>query len=45
VLADLLGELDELAQGYARAADRARVAGLACEAAFEAVRVPSNGGQ
>jgi len=39
VLADLLGELDELAQGYAREADHARVAGLACEAAFDAVRL------
>jgi len=38
VLADLLGELDELAQGYAREADARRVAGLACEAAFDAVR-------
>jgi len=38
VLAELLGELDELAQGYAREADRSRIAGLACEAAFDAVR-------
>jgi len=38
VLADLLGELDELAQVYAREADRSRVAGLACEAGFDALR-------
>jgi len=45
VLADLLGELDELAQGYAREADARRVAGLACEAAFDAVRLQDSGGK
>jgi len=38
MLAELLGELDELAQVYAREADRARVAGLACEAGYESLR-------
>jgi len=45
MLAELLGELDELAQVYAREADRARVAGLACEAGFDALRVQHNGGE
>jgi len=45
MLAELLGELDELAQGYAREADRARVAGLACEAAFDSLRIQHNGGE
>jgi len=38
MLAQLLGELDELAQVYAREADRARVAGLACEAGYGNLR-------
>lgn len=37
VLAELLGELDGLAESYASAADRARVAGLACERAYESL--------
>jgi len=37
VLAELLGELDGLAESYAAAADRARVAGLACERAYDSV--------
>jgi len=39
VLAELLGDLDELAQGYAAEADRRRIAGLACESAYDGVRV------
>jgi len=38
VLAELLGELDDLAESYAAAADRARIAGLACERAYESVK-------
>jgi len=38
VLAELLGELDELAAVFAFEADRRRVAGLACEKAYEMVR-------
>jgi len=37
VLAELLGELDGLAESYAAAADRARVAGFACERAYESI--------
>jgi len=39
VLAQLLGEADELAQGFAAAADANRLAGLACERAYEAARL------
>jgi len=38
VLAELLGDLDTLAQDYAAEADRRRIAGLACEAAWERLR-------
>jgi len=38
VLAELLGELDELAESYAAEADRRRAAGLACEAGYERIR-------
>jgi len=38
VLANLLSEADQLAQGFAREADQQRVAGLACESAYEAAR-------
>jgi len=38
VLAELLGELDELAAVFASEADRRRIAGLACEKAYEQVR-------
>jgi len=41
VLAELLGDLDELAQGYAAEADRRRIAGLACESAYDGVRIAS----
>jgi len=41
VLAELLGEADQLAEHFATEADRNRLAGLACERAYEAVR---NGG-
>jgi len=37
VLADLLGELDGLAESYAAAADRARIAGHACERAYDSL--------
>lgn len=37
VLADLLGELDGLAESYAAAADRARITGLACERAYDSL--------
>lgn len=38
VLADLLAESDDLAAIYAATADRNRIAGLTCEAAYDAVR-------
>jgi len=38
VLAELLREADALAQGFAAEADARRVAGKACERAYEAVR-------
>jgi len=38
VLADLLGEADQLAQQFATEADRNRLAGKACESAYEAAR-------
>jgi len=38
VLAQLLGELDALAELHAATADRGRIAGLACEAAWERLR-------
>ncbi len=34
MFAELLGEIDEMAEVYAAEADRRRVAGLACEAAY-----------
>ena len=42
VLAELLGELDQLAGAFAESADRNRVAGDACEAAYDAVRLHAN---
>ena len=42
VFAELLGELEELAGAYAAEAGRARIAGLACEAAYS---VLANGGK
>ena len=42
VLAELLGELDQLAGAFAESADRNRVAGEACEAAYGAVRLHAN---
>jgi len=41
VLAELLGEADELAGAFAESADRNRVAGEACEAAYGAAREAS----
>jgi len=38
VLAQLLGELDALAEGYAAEADRRRIIGLACEAGYDTIR-------
>jgi len=38
VLANLLADADQLAQGFAAEADQRRVAGLACESAYEAAR-------
>jgi len=38
LLARLLGQLDALAEVYAADADRRRIAGLACEAAYERLR-------
>ena len=38
LLSQLLGELDGMAGEYAAAADESRVRGLACEAAYQAVR-------
>ncbi|MEQ4616712.1 MAG: DUF2514 family protein [Corticimicrobacter sp.] len=38
MFADMLGELDGLAQIYAAEADRRRVAGLACEAVYDDLR-------
>jgi len=38
VLAQLLGDLDALAEVYAADADRRRIAGIACEAAWERLR-------
>jgi len=38
MLAKLLGDLDELAERYAADADQRRIAGLACEAAWERLR-------
>src|SRR5690554_2586051 len=38
VLAELLGEADELAGAFAESADRNRVAGEACEAVYDAAR-------
>lgn len=40
VLAELLGELNEMAGIYAEAADRARLAGLTCEQSYHAVASP-----
>src|SRR5690606_42021257 len=40
MLAELLGELNEMAGVYAEAADRARLAGLACEQSYHAVASP-----
>lgn len=40
VLAELLGELNEMAGVYAEAADRARLAGLTCERSYHAVASP-----
>ena|SRR5690606_5183465 len=39
VLAELLGESDKLAGAFAESADRNRVAGEACEAVYDAVRL------
>lgn len=39
LLAELLGESDELAEHYAAEADTARVRGLACERAYDALTV------
>lgn len=41
VLAELLGESDQLAGAFAESADRNRVAGEACEAAYDAAREAS----
>lgn len=38
VLAELLGEADQLAGAFAKSADRSRIAGRACEAAYDAAR-------
>lgn len=40
MLAELLGELNEMAGIYAEAADRARLAGLICEQSYRAVESP-----
>lgn len=40
MLAELLGELNEMAGVYAEAADRARLAGLICEQSYHAVASP-----
>lgn len=40
MLAELLGELNEMAGIYAEAADRARLAGLICEQSYRAVAPP-----
>src|SRR5690606_42145765 len=40
MLAELLAELDGMAGIYAEAADRARLAGLACEQSYRAVASP-----
>jgi len=40
MLAELLGELNEMAGVYAEAADRARLAGLICEQSYRAVASP-----
>lgn len=40
MLAQLLGELNEMAGVYAEAADRARLAGLICERSYRAVASP-----
>lgn len=40
MLAELLGELNEMAGIYAEAADRARLAGLTCEQSYQAVVSP-----
>jgi len=42
VLANLLGEADQLAQQFATEADRNRLAGKACESAYEAARKGRN---
>ena len=42
VLAELLGESDQLAGAFAESADRNRIAGEACEAAYDAVRLHAN---
>jgi len=39
VLAELLGESDQLAGAFAESADRNRIAGEACEAVYDAVRL------
>lgn len=43
VLAELFGELDALAGVYAAQADRARLAGLTCERAYDMLTVPPAG--
>jgi len=40
MLAELLGELNEMAGIYAEAADRARLAGLTCEQSYQAMASP-----
>lgn len=40
MLAELFGELNEMAGIYAEAADRARLAGLTCEQSYQAVASP-----
>lgn len=42
LLAELLGEADGMAEVYAAEADRARVAGLACERAYDEMRAPGS---
>ena len=41
VLIDVLGAVGERAGVYAEAADRARIAGLACEASYDALTAPA----
>lgn len=40
LLAELFGELDGMAEVYAAEADRARVAGLTCERAYDSLSMP-----